>query len=402
MSKCCGDNKNVTDGLTVDTAAAICRAWMDTELPKLTYPADQFTGRGVVIVAGGPRHSICAWVCLRALRHVGCKLPVQIWYLGEREFNPAFAELCDGFGAAHVDARQVQQQHPHARLNGWETKPYAITWSPFDEVLLLDADNVPVRDPTYLFDTREYRETGTVLWPDYHRCPKHSGAWKIFGLPYINEPEVESGQVIVDKARAWPALQLANWYCERSAFYFKHVYGDKEIFHRAWPVAGCPYAMPSRPIFTLRPGVMCQHDFDGKRVFQHRNWQRWEFEKNIPRPGFLLEQECLQWIAELADNWSPAAHTLPTPADRAAIATAAHQWLYTRVGHDKRPVTLAANGTFAAGGAKCERYWTIRGDRLKIACADARLTMDLEPDGNGGWRGAWLIYEKMPITLRPL
>jgi hypothetical protein len=37
--------------------------------------------------------------------------------------------------------------------------------------------------------------------------------------------------------------------------------------------------MPSRGIDAL-PGVMCQHDFEGRRLFQHRNMRKWSFYHN--------------------------------------------------------------------------------------------------------------------------
>ena len=55
-----------------------------------------------------------------------------------------------------------------------------------------------------------------------------------------------------------------------------------------------------------------------------------------------------------------------------AWATITGRWLFR------------GDGTFAAGGAGCERYWTIRDGRLLIAGDDGRLTMDLSADG--GWR----------------
>ena len=36
-------------------------------------------------------------------------------------------------------------------------------YSSFDQVLLLDADNFVGRDPTYLFDTPEFIETGSKM-----------------------------------------------------------------------------------------------------------------------------------------------------------------------------------------------------------------------------------------------
>jgi hypothetical protein len=44
---------------------------------------------------------------------------------------------------------------PHPSLGGWQLKPYSIVHCPFREVLFLDADNVPLRDPTFLFECDE-------------------------------------------------------------------------------------------------------------------------------------------------------------------------------------------------------------------------------------------------------
>lgn len=33
--------------------------------------------------------------------------------------------------------------------------------------MLLDADNIPLRDPTPLFDSKEYRDYGLIMWPDF-------------------------------------------------------------------------------------------------------------------------------------------------------------------------------------------------------------------------------------------
>jgi hypothetical protein len=58
---------------------------------------------------------------------------------------------------------------------------------------------------------------------------------------------------------------------------------------------------------------------------------------------------------------------------------------YHGVGYDQRPMAFRGDATFAAGGAGCERYWTIRDGRLMIAGDDGRLTMDLTPIADDGW-----------------
>lgn len=54
----------------------------------------------------------------------------------------------------------------------------AIARSSFSEVLYLDSDNVPLVDPTFLFDSPTYQKHGIVLWPDFNR---DSGALSTFG-----------------------------------------------------------------------------------------------------------------------------------------------------------------------------------------------------------------------------
>ena len=55
------------------------------------------------------------------------------------------------------------------KLDGYMAKPYtikvaALLNSGFEDILFLDADNVAVRDPTYLFDTQEYLDTGAMFF----------------------------------------------------------------------------------------------------------------------------------------------------------------------------------------------------------------------------------------------
>jgi hypothetical protein len=404
-----GKAKEIIRGLTAANSAETIARYVGEKLPGEIYPEGQFAGRGVVMVAGGLKYGVCAWVAIRALRHVGCSLPIEVWYRGAEERQPALEELTAAYGVTWIDAFAVRDTtHPHARLNGWECKPYAIQWSRFAEVLFVDADNVAVRDPSYLFDAPQYLADGTVLWPDYARMAPKREAWQVFGLAdyadALKESErcVESGQILIDKRRAWPALCLANWLGERSLFYFAYVYGDKELFHLAWRRLQIPYAMPSRNIEPLR-GTMCQHDFEGRRVFQHRNFGKWNLGENRRVPGFLLEDECLGWLAELKQLWDPGTSTFASTADLAAIAAhVGRRYDYVRRDKIERQLVLGPGGQFAAGGARCERQWTIRDGRLRICQQDGQLIMDLQPTAAGGWTGRWLLHEKMPVELRPV
>ncbi len=285
--------------LSLHSARLACDQFV-RDLPA--YPGGG-AGRGIVICGGGTRYFTNAWVCINILRQLGCRLPIQLWHLGPRELDRGMRELVAPLGVECMDASQVRRRHPVRRLGGWELKPYALLYSPFAEVLLLDADNVPVQNPEFLFDVPEYRSTGAVFWPDYGRSPKAQPIWRSSGVRRPAEPEFETGQILLDKRRVWSALRLAMWFNEHSDFYYHHFRGDKETFHLAFRKLRQTYSLVPHRIRTLS-GTMCQHDFTGARLFQHRNTDKWNlFLRNKHVPGFRLEPDCRRHITRLQRLW---------------------------------------------------------------------------------------------------
>lgn len=269
-------------------------------VPTPDFRRPRYRDRGIVVPGGGEKYLPGVWVCVNMLRHLGCTLPIQVWHLGPDEMPEFMQQRLAALEAECVDALEVRASHPARILMGWEMKPYAMLHSPFREVLLLDADNVAVCDPTYLFDTGQYKRAGAVFWPDYHRAAEHKPIWDLTGVTYRDEPEFETGQVLIDKSKCWRELLLTMWFNEHSDFWYRHVLGDKDTFHFAWHKLGTEYAMPDTPIQKLE-GTMCQHDFEGQRVFQHRNTAKWvlPMEANKRVAGFAGETVCRTWLSEL-------------------------------------------------------------------------------------------------------
>lgn len=371
------------------------------------YPGGHI-GRGIVIPAGGLKYFACAWVCVNRLRDLGCKLPIELWHLGAHELSDEMRALIEPLGVACVDAYDVRSKHPARILNGWELKPYAIIHSTFQEVLLLDADNVPVIDPTFLFDSPEFISHAAAFWLDYGCLAPTRDIWRLTGIPYQKEREFETGQVLVDKARCWEALSLTMWMNEHSDFWYRHIHGDKETFHMAWRKLERSYAMPCKGIESL-DGIMCQHDFHDNRIFQHRNSHKWNlFQENVRIPGFVHEAECLAHLAELRRCWDGEPrrsydNQLASEAEKAAAgALCAKRWIYRRVGHDERPMTFTINGKVAVGAAGCERRWHITTDEAQLVlCIQGEhgLTCMLTNLDGRRWRGQWEIFERMPVEL---
>jgi hypothetical protein len=95
-----------------------------------------------------------------------------------------------------------EKKMPARILRGWELKPYAILHSRFKDVLLLDADNVPVVNPAFLSPHRSFAPPGpssgrTASMGSFAADLEHGG------VPYREEPEFETGQIVVDKQRCW-------------------------------------------------------------------------------------------------------------------------------------------------------------------------------------------------------
>lgn len=274
-------------------------------LQRLADSPEEFHGKGVVICAGGERLFTNGFVCAKMLRHVGCNLPIQFWHF-EHELDDRMRQLVAPLGVACVNANAVDRDRwrPCRILHGWELKAFALVHCPYREVLLIDADNVPVVDPSFLFQTPEYAQHGAIFWPDYGRLEPTREIWKICEVAYRDEPEFESGQGLVDKRRCWAALNLALHYNEHSDFYYKHIHGDKDTFHLAFLRTATAFAMPSRGIHSL-DATMCQHDFRGRRVFQHRNMDKWRLDgDNRPVDDFWFEDVCRFFLSELRARWT--------------------------------------------------------------------------------------------------
>ena len=266
------------------------------------YPGG-FRGRGIVICAGGIKYFTCAWVCINMIRHLGCTLPIELWFQGPEEMDQRMVQLLQPLGVRCVDAKEVEKRFPRRSSGGWELKSYAIIHSIFEEVLLLDADNVPCRDPAFLFEEVEYRRTGSIFWPDYGSLGPERAIWSICDIAYHEESEFESGQMLINKKTCWKPLALTFWFNEHSDFFYSHIHGDKETFHLAWRKIKQPYTMVATPIESLE-GVMCQHDLRGQRIFQHRNSHKWQLSsKNRHIRGFIHEKLCLSFLEDLREKW---------------------------------------------------------------------------------------------------
>jgi len=387
-------------------------------LATAAYPDKSMRGRGIVLCGGGD-YFACVWVCVTMLRSLGCTLPIELWYRGPREISGEMIALMQQLDVMCVDAYAVAQQYPVRRLDGWELKPYAIAQSSFEEVLYLDSDNVPLRDPEFLFETDVYLEHGALFWPDRYSGPGTGqewlkrDAWELCGVPCRLEAEIEAGQLLINKRRCWRALSLALHLNEYSDFYYAYFYGDKDTFHLAWHRAGCVYGLAPRSPATLgNSEAIVQFDLEGQPLFQHRNGAKWSLARPNPQVrGFQCEAECLQMLEILRTTWQTSTRTYP-----ADFSSNEQEW-YTRLcgigffsylleGHTARTIQLLPDLTIGQGAAVMELRWMIEADKDELPLLSLRNanapTCFLRPSSDGAWRGRWLVYDRGAVELRPM
>lgn len=366
-----------------------------------------FKRKGIVICGGGVKYFTNAWVLVNHLKRLGCKLPVEFWYLGEKEMDETMLGLFKELGVKCVDGYKVREKQPVRILNGWELKAFAMLHSSFEEILLLDADNVPVKNPEELFKWPEYLKTGAVFWPDVNKLSKGRRIWELLGIPYRDEAEFESGQILVNKKKCWKALQLSMWLNEYSDLYYRYIHGDKETFHMAFRKLEQPYEMTHHHVI-LNTGVMYQHDFNGKIIFQHRNSHKWNYYGNNPHlQDFQYEENCLAYLDILKNLWDGKINTKQTNTitfkSKAERELLTNTWIYERIAYDKRLMMFLKNGTIGTGRAACETNWELKNENkieyLNISGRDGLICSLKYDDKKKSWTGEWLQHEKMPIKI---
>ena len=260
--------------------------------------------KGIVYLAGGKTYFVNAYASIKMLRHLGCNLPVEWFYLGD-EMKPNWIKIveeipnvkCINLGNLNTNNRKD--------MGGWQNKITSILESSFDEVLFLDADNFVWRNPEYLFETKEYQETGAFLWKDISdwRPEQNDELEKYFGCVPTTKECCESGQLLFNKTKCMKALERTKEYNLDSANAYKIVYGDKDTFYFGFVSTKTPFHfIEKRPDIGYK--CLHQHDTDGKVIFSHLTGGKWALNGRpfITQQSYPYVKECKEFINELRDK----------------------------------------------------------------------------------------------------
>ena len=355
---------------------------------EMAFP-DRFSGRGIVTCGGGSIYFAAVWIMIDVLRKLGCSLPVEVWHLGWEEMDKTMRSLLVSLGDVQViDAHEVCGNLPSSYrprlLKGWESKAFAIEHSRFAEVLYLDADQVPVADPEYLFETKEYQETGSLFWPDMpnqwglditeqaFRTMRLSIPGRTRNPAHVRPTDYrpfETGQMLIDKHRTWKALQLTRHICDHSDYWWSGqpwlIYGDKSAFYLAWERLRLPYflARDCDYIGDHQGGGFLQYDPQGKLLFQHRcqpDQKKWSLHgDNFHPEDFQKVDEIEAGLALLRERWIGHPYDVRdnTVSEDGLMRRTAGEWKLMTLGLQEH-LKLSAEGTVE--GSSRLTHWTIR------------------------------------------
>ncbi|KAK0641948.1 mannosyltransferase putative-domain-containing protein [Cercophora newfieldiana] len=161
---------------------------------------------------------------LLMLRQSGSTLPAQV--ILEEEPSPSIDQFCSTalgpLGATCISPQEqdgwLEATHHLPPFQPSQWKSLAIITSTFQNVLFLDPDTLPVRNPDPIFATnvQPFHSTGFIVWADIWTP---TGSPDFFAVTADTEPPVfttrassESGVLVIDKARHADTLLLAAYY----------------------------------------------------------------------------------------------------------------------------------------------------------------------------------------------
>lgn len=245
-------------------------------------------GRGIVMAAGDRAATIRARTSIRLLKLHNCTLPVEIFHFSD-ELSDTDQKLLEdlsqleqeGHGGMKVTLRLVKGVEKGKGWKQFQIKGAAIQQSSFNEILYLDTDSYLLRNPDYIFEGKQWNETGLLLWPDYTKSHPTNPLWRLLGQQCRNEYEGESGQIFISRTLHQDLMWLVEYFALHHDEYYGFMGGDRDSFRAAALLLGKKWAGPGRINAAAgigskedAPGgghTMLQADPEGRWMFVHAN-----------------------------------------------------------------------------------------------------------------------------------
>ena len=206
---------------------------------------------------------------MKHLKRLKVKLPIEVFHYPGELGNQDERDEIESLGGTIRQVEGVERNS--GEWKNWQIKALAVVQSSFQQVLSLDSDNTPLRDPSHLFDAPLYTQHGrAVFWPDLSKDHSHNAIWRLMGRTCsLWSWTFESGQFVIDKAgnggMNYAALLIAAGMQAEREFWFHMCGGDKDTFRWAFEALGIEFAESPRWMSALgSPNVYDNGRFCGQ------------------------------------------------------------------------------------------------------------------------------------------
>lgn len=289
-------------------------------------PVNTCSGEGIVI-SGGGAYMAGAMVTIVQVREVGSKLPIELIVNSKEEYDEY---ICKDLGKKFnfkciiIEEEIGKELIEEMKITKFQLKIVGLLVSSFDHVIVLDADNMPLKNPDELLTTKSYLETEFLLWPDLWQRTISLSYYEIAGftpgeivkrgglengrshLDYFSRPRdkahfhdlegipnhisTETGQMVFSKNKHYRSFILALYYnIYGETHYWRMLFqgspgeGDRDTFVPALHVFNEPYNVVERA--TWLAGFQNSKDrFQETTIVQYdpelsytytKAWRRW-------------------------------------------------------------------------------------------------------------------------------
>lgn len=277
---------------------------MPQDFPGAVYQLGKLSqfmhGDGIVYLGGGNATQL-ALTSISMLRATGSALPVEVILPRRSDFD---SQLCTWtLPALNARCKIMEEYLPVAMsesVSDHQLRNMALLVSSFQNVLFLDADNIPLKNPDHMFVNEPFATLRMVVWPDLWRRSTSPHFYTVADIQAdeefhmrdsfssydlrgksndplqmsfhdsrgtMAEAASEASQLLIDKKRHARTLFLAMYYNTHGPEYYYALLsqgaageGDKETFLAAAHKLGLPYYQVSEFIREFGP-----QDDAGKR-----------------------------------------------------------------------------------------------------------------------------------------
>lgn len=144
------------------------------ELPLVVSESTYKPNSSGIIYVGGGKYSWLSYISLLGLRETGSKLPVEIMLPTINDYEKEL-EFCDVLlPRLNASCVIIPNALGSSVLSSWtnkfssyQFKSLALMTTSFQNVLLLDSDNIVIENPDTFFESKLFKDYGMITWPDY-------------------------------------------------------------------------------------------------------------------------------------------------------------------------------------------------------------------------------------------